>query len=141
MADHFSRKLALTVVVIIFDIGAILQTSSRIPPLARPGQSPEMTVFVVPPSCETCLAPTTDRVQAEFHGIVAEVSFQRLVQEKRHPGARGVKLETLSWLDLFSRISGLSSSSDCHFLFDSHNQNTLSHPSLQNSHPYHPHSP
>lgn len=67
------------------------------------------------------LPSTDDRVQAEFHGIVAEVSFQRLVQEKRHPGARGVKLDTLSWLDLFSRISGLSSSSDCHFLLDSHN--------------------
>jgi MFS family permease len=28
MADHFSRKWALTVVLIIFDIGAILQTTA-----------------------------------------------------------------------------------------------------------------
>lgn len=48
------------------------------------------------------LPSTDDRVQAEFHSIIAEVNFQRLIQEKRHPGASGVKLEIMSWLDLFS---------------------------------------
>ena len=51
------------------------------------------------------LPSNDDRVQAEFHGIIAEITFQQLVLEKRHPGARGIKLEVLSWLDLFSRKS------------------------------------
>lgn len=50
--------------------------------------------------------PSDDhRVQAEFQGIVAEITFQRLIQEKRHPGTTGLKLEFLSWLDLFARKS------------------------------------
>ena len=49
------------------------------------------------------LPSTDDRVQAEFHGVMAEASFQRLAQTKRHPGAKGLKLELLLWTDLFSR--------------------------------------
>lgn len=41
------------------------------------------------------LPSTDDRVRAEFHGIVTEVNFQHLAQQKRHPGARGLKLEIL----------------------------------------------
>ncbi|KAF7166882.1 hypothetical protein CNMCM6106_002526 [Aspergillus hiratsukae] len=51
------------------------------------------------------LPSNDDRVQAEFQGIIAEITFQKLVQAKRHPGATGLKLEFLSWLDLFSRRS------------------------------------
>lgn len=49
------------------------------------------------------LPSTDDRVQAEFYGIMAEVNFQKLVQQKRHPGASGIKLEILQWMDLFTR--------------------------------------
>lgn len=50
--------------------------------------------------------PATDsRIQTEYEGIIAEVDFQRIVQEKRHPGVRGWKLELYSWLDLFARKS------------------------------------
>ncbi|KAJ5691234.1 hypothetical protein N7488_011969 [Penicillium malachiteum] len=49
------------------------------------------------------LPETDERVQAEFHGVMAEVNFQKLVQQKRHPGASGIKLEILQWMDLFSR--------------------------------------
>ncbi|KAH6999631.1 general substrate transporter [Ilyonectria destructans] len=48
--------------------------------------------------------PTTDeRVQAEYKSIVAEVEFQKLVQEAKYPGVGGLKLEALLWLDLFDR--------------------------------------
>ncbi|GKZ35255.1 hypothetical protein AbraIFM66950_005849 [Aspergillus brasiliensis] len=48
--------------------------------------------------------PRSDpRIQAEFRTIVSEVTYQRLVQERRHPGVTGLKLELVSWLDLFSR--------------------------------------
>ena len=43
------------------------------------------------------------RVQAEYRGILAEVNFQRAVQEKLHPGVTGIKLELLGWVDLFSK--------------------------------------
>ena len=50
--------------------------------------------------------PRTDkRVQTEFEGILAEVQFQEIVQARRHPGVKGVKLEVFLWLDLFSRKS------------------------------------
>lgn len=49
------------------------------------------------------LPETDERVQAEYHGVMAEVSFQKLVQQKRHPGASGLKLEVLQWMDLFSK--------------------------------------
>jgi MFS family permease len=44
-------------------------------------------------------------VQAEFQGIIAEITFQKRIQAKRHPEATGLKLEFLIWLDLFSRKS------------------------------------
>ena len=48
--------------------------------------------------------PRTDyRINAEYEGIVAEVKFQELMQERNHPGVGGLKLEMLSWLDLFSK--------------------------------------
>lgn len=50
--------------------------------------------------------PGTDvRVQAEFQDIFEEVTFQYITQEKRHPGARGIKLEILLWMDLFRQDS------------------------------------
>jgi hypothetical protein len=49
------------------------------------------------------LPSNDERVQAEFNGVMAEVNFQRLVQQERHPEANGIKLEILQWLDLFSR--------------------------------------
>lgn len=48
------------------------------------------------------LPPTDSRIQTEFQGILAEVKFQRALQERKHPGVGGVKLEILQWLDLFS---------------------------------------
>jgi len=56
--------------------------------------------------CITSLAklrrlPSTDpRVQAEFRGILLETAVQRALNEKRHPGITGAKLELTSWLDL-----------------------------------------
>ncbi|OOF90366.1 hypothetical protein ASPCADRAFT_410173 [Aspergillus carbonarius ITEM 5010] len=49
------------------------------------------------------LPPTDPRIQTEFHTILSEITYQRLVQHRRHPGASGLKLELVSWLDLFSR--------------------------------------
>jgi sugar porter (SP) family MFS transporter len=49
------------------------------------------------------LPPDDNRVQLEYQGILAEVEFQKLYQEKMHPGARGLKLEILQWLDLFRK--------------------------------------
>lgn len=49
------------------------------------------------------LPSTDERVQKEYHGIITEVEFQRLVQEKTHPGTTGLRLEISSWLDLFRR--------------------------------------
>ncbi|KAL2784202.1 general substrate transporter [Aspergillus keveii] len=48
--------------------------------------------------------PTTDeRVQAEYRGILTEITFQRLVEERTHPGVTGWKLEIHNWLDLLKR--------------------------------------
>ncbi|CRG91795.1 putative quinate permease [Talaromyces islandicus] len=47
------------------------------------------------------LPETDERIQEEHRGIVSEIQFQKLVMQKRHPGATGIKLEVLSWLDLF----------------------------------------
>ncbi|KAL5338329.1 general substrate transporter [Aspergillus crustosus] len=48
--------------------------------------------------------PTTDeRVQIEYRGILTEITFQRLVEEKTHPGTQGWKLEVHNWLDLLKR--------------------------------------
>ena len=43
------------------------------------------------------------RVQTEYQGILAEVEFQKVIQEKKHPGAKEVKLEILTWMDLFTK--------------------------------------
>lgn len=43
------------------------------------------------------------RVQTEYRGILAEVEFNRAVQERLHPNASGFKLEVLGWLDLFQK--------------------------------------
>lgn len=48
--------------------------------------------------------PTDDpRVQTEWQGIMAEIEFQKAVQEKAHPGKTGFRLEVLEWLDLFKK--------------------------------------
>ncbi|OGM49312.1 MFS monosaccharide transporter [Aspergillus bombycis] len=49
------------------------------------------------------LPATDERVQIEYNSIISEVRFQRIVQERKHPGAKGLKLEILSWFDLFSK--------------------------------------
>lgn len=49
------------------------------------------------------LPSTDERVQTEYHGILAEKEFQRLVEEKNYPGVKGWKLEVYSWLDLFKK--------------------------------------
>ncbi|KAL2829046.1 general substrate transporter [Aspergillus pseudoustus] len=49
------------------------------------------------------LPSSDERVQAEHHGILTEITFQRLVDERNHPGAKGWKLEVYNWLDLFKK--------------------------------------
>ena len=49
------------------------------------------------------LPPTDERVQSEYHGILAEIVLQHIVEEKNHPGIKGWKLEAYSWLDLFKK--------------------------------------
>ncbi|KAI9736309.1 MAG: hypothetical protein M1834_001195 [Cirrosporium novae-zelandiae] len=49
------------------------------------------------------LPPTDERVQTEWRGIMAEVEFQRVVLENVHPGKSGLKLELLTWFDLFRK--------------------------------------
>jgi sugar porter (SP) family MFS transporter len=50
--------------------------------------------------------PDTDpRVRTEYEGIIAEVEFQNIVQERKHPGVKGLKKEWFSWLDLFGKKS------------------------------------
>lgn len=49
------------------------------------------------------LPPNDQRVQTEWCGIMAEVDFQKAILEKNHPGKRGLKLEVLTWFDLFKR--------------------------------------
>lgn len=49
------------------------------------------------------LPVTDERVLAEWRGIIAEVDFQKTMLEKHHPGQKGVKLEILTWLDLFRK--------------------------------------
>lgn len=49
------------------------------------------------------LPPDDSRIQAEYRGILAEVKFQRALQERKHPGVSGVKLEVAKWIDLFSK--------------------------------------
>ncbi|KAI7363171.1 hexose carrier protein [Hortaea werneckii] len=44
-----------------------------------------------------------DRVRSEYRGIVAEVRFQNVMLERRHPDISGVKLEVAQWLHLLSK--------------------------------------
>ncbi|THY25953.1 hexose carrier protein [Aureobasidium pullulans] len=54
--------------------------------------------------CKLRRLPNTDaRVRTEYEGILAEVEFETAMQEKRHPGVHGIKLELLSWADLFTK--------------------------------------
>ncbi|KAH0348238.1 hexose carrier protein, partial [Aureobasidium melanogenum] len=194
MADKISRKWALTIVVIIFDIGAIIQTASQNYGMLVAGRTiggigvgtlalgaPLYISEIAPPNlrgsllvlesisiclgvviafwitygtkelsgeiayrlplglqmvCATLLGvcihffpysprwlasvgrneealsslcklrrlPDTDaRVRTEYEGILAEVEFETAMQEKRHPGVHGIKLELLSWADLFTK--------------------------------------
>ncbi|KAH0020087.1 hexose carrier protein, partial [Aureobasidium melanogenum] len=194
MADKISRKWALTIVVVIFDIGAIIQTASQNYGMLVAGRTiggigvgtlalgaPLYISEIAPPNlrgsllvlesisiclgvviafwitygtkelsgeiayrlplglqmvCATLLGvcihffpysprwlasvgrneealsslcklrrlPDTDaRVRTEYEGILAEVEFETAMQEKRHPGVRGIKLELLSWADLFTK--------------------------------------
>ncbi|KAF4784119.1 hexose carrier protein [Colletotrichum scovillei] len=49
------------------------------------------------------------RIQAEHRGIISEVEVQKIMQEKYHPGKRGLRLELAGWLDLFSpRLCGIN---------------------------------
>ncbi|KAI0419725.1 general substrate transporter [Xylaria grammica] len=41
------------------------------------------------------------RVQKEYRLIIIEVEFQRAIQERKHPGKQGFKLEMLQWMDCF----------------------------------------
>ncbi|OJJ05553.1 hypothetical protein ASPVEDRAFT_174600 [Aspergillus versicolor CBS 583.65] len=194
LADRISRKWALTVVVIIFDVGAIIQTAAQDYGMLVAGRAiggigvgtlamtaPLYISEISPPNlrgtllvlesvsivsgvviaywitfgtrlleggisfrlpfglqmvCATllgvcihffpysprwlalvgrsqeCLAslaklrnlPSTDeRVQAEYQGILAEIVFQRLVEENTHPNVKGWKLEMCTWLDLLTK--------------------------------------
>ncbi|KAG9677780.1 hexose carrier protein, partial [Aureobasidium melanogenum] len=194
MADKISRKWALTIVVVIFDIGAIIQTASQNYGMLVAGRTiggigvgtlalgaPLYISEIAPPNlrgsllvlesisiclgvviafwitygtkelsgeiayrlplglqmvCATLLGvcihffpysprwlasvgrneealsslcklrrlPDTDaRVRTEYEGILAEVEFETAMQEKRHPGIHGIKLELLSWADLFTK--------------------------------------
>ena len=48
--------------------------------------------------------PSDDyRVRTEYQEIVTEVRFQKIIQERVHPGTRGVKREVWPWLDLFRK--------------------------------------
>ncbi|KAF7159506.1 hypothetical protein CNMCM5623_004844 [Aspergillus felis] len=49
------------------------------------------------------LPSTDERVQAEYHGILAEIEFQRRVEERKYPGIKGWKLELYSWADLLRK--------------------------------------
>lgn len=49
------------------------------------------------------LPETDERVQNEYTSIITEIAIQNLAFERQHPGATGIKLEVLSWLDLFRR--------------------------------------
>lgn len=49
------------------------------------------------------LPPTDSRVREEHKSILAEVKFQQLMSEARHPGVQGWKLEMRQWMDLLDR--------------------------------------
>ncbi|KAK7219510.1 hypothetical protein V2G26_007513 [Clonostachys chloroleuca] len=123
LADKMSRKWALTAVVVVFNIGAILQTAAFSYGMLVTGRAiggigvgtlamgaplyiseiaPRTSVDSLISLSKLRRLPETDeRVQAEYKSIVAEVEFQRLMQEAKHPGVSGLKFEVLLWLDLF----------------------------------------
>ncbi|CAI7590735.1 unnamed protein product [Penicillium pancosmium] len=132
LADKISRKWALTVVVVIFDLGAIIQTAApdfgtlvagraiggigvgtlamtaplHISEIAPPNLRGTLLVLESVSIVLTRLRglPATDeRVQAEYSAILFEVVFQRLVAGQTHPGVKGWKLEVHSWLDLLKK--------------------------------------
>ncbi|EYE90436.1 sugar porter family MFS transporter [Aspergillus ruber CBS 135680] len=48
--------------------------------------------------------PQTDaKVQTEFRGIITEVKFQQLVEQRQYPGVTGIKREAVIWISLFNR--------------------------------------
>ena len=49
------------------------------------------------------LPTSDDRVQTEWRGIMAEVEFQKVLEERTHPGKKGIMLEILQWTDLFKK--------------------------------------
>lgn len=49
------------------------------------------------------LPTTDDRVQIEWRGIMAEVEFQKVIEQRTHPGKKGIKLEAAQWADLFKK--------------------------------------
>ncbi|KAI5273173.1 hexose carrier protein [Aureobasidium subglaciale] len=68
--------------------------------LASVGRNEEALVSL----CKLRRLPDTDaRVRTEYEGILAEVEFETAMQEKRHPGVHGIKLELFSWADLFTK--------------------------------------
>ncbi|KAI1074744.1 general substrate transporter [Whalleya microplaca] len=63
------------------------------------------------------LPETDDRVQAEYRGIIADAKFQKLAQQRRYPGASGIKLEINSWLGLFGVPTWRRTAVGCGVLF------------------------
>ncbi|KAF7617928.1 hypothetical protein AFLA_006838 [Aspergillus flavus NRRL3357] len=63
------------------------------------------------------LPATDERVQIEYNSILSEVRFQKIVQERKHPGAKGLKLEILSWFDLFSKETWKRTAVGCGIAF------------------------
>lgn len=49
------------------------------------------------------LPESDERVQNEYTSIITEITVQNLAFQRQHPGATGIKLEVLSWFDLFRR--------------------------------------
>lgn len=43
------------------------------------------------------------RVQTEWKGIMAEVEFQKVIEQRNYPGKKGFKLEFAQWRDLFTK--------------------------------------
>ncbi|KAF0643200.1 hypothetical protein FPSE5266_20084 [Fusarium pseudograminearum] len=91
LADKISRKKALSIVVVIFNIGAIMQTAANSYGLLVAGRA--------------IGGIGVGTLAMEHAGICNEVTIQNRMQEKRHPGVTGLKLEILCWGDLFKKSS------------------------------------
>ncbi|PPJ49964.1 hypothetical protein CBER1_04701 [Cercospora berteroae] len=112
LADRISRKRALSVVTVVFNVGAIMQTAAPDYGTLVAGRTIGgigVGTLALVDDCLKSLSqlrplPAEDsRVQAEFTGIMTGVRFQNIVQERRHPGVTGIKREMWSWLDLFRK--------------------------------------